>query len=124
VPDEDVGAYFAASDALVLPYTKAYTGGSGPLMKGACTYGRPVIATNVSEMGQLVARHGVGLLAEPEDAGSLAAELGRFLALAPAARDAMAAHASALAQANSWDALAQRLVDLCGQLGAPVPPVP
>lgn len=122
VPDEDVAAYFAAADALVLPYTTAYTGGSGPLVKGACTYGRPVIATNVSEMGQLVARHGFGLLAEPEDAGSLAGEIGRFLAMPPSARDAMAARGAALAQANSWDSLAERVVDLIAQLAAPAPP--
>ena len=93
-------------------------------MKGACTYGRPVIATNVSEMGQLVARHGFGLLAEPEDAGSLADEIGRFLAMPPSARDAMAARGAALAQANSWDSLAARVVDLIAQLAAPAPPAP
>jgi len=121
VADADVPAYFAACDALVLPYPRAYTGGSGPLMKGACTYGRPVIATRVSTMGELVERHTLGLLAEPEDAASLAAQIERFLALPQAARDVMAANASALARANSWDAVARRVVDLVGQIAAPAP---
>jgi glycosyltransferase involved in cell wall biosynthesis len=108
VPDTEVAWYFAACDALVLPYTPAYTGGSGPLMKGACSYGLPVIATDVAEMGRLVREHGLGLVARPGDAGSLADELVRFLTLDRAAREGMRANARALAQANSWEALAER----------------
>ncbi|HXX40372.1 MAG TPA: glycosyltransferase family 4 protein [bacterium] len=119
VPDEDVPAYFAACDALLLPYTKAYSGGSGPLMKGACTYGRPVIVTRVSEMGRLVEQHALGLVAEPEDGASLAARLQEFLALPDEARAVMAANASALARANSWESLARRFTDLAGTLVAP-----
>ncbi|HLJ60093.1 MAG TPA: glycosyltransferase family 4 protein [bacterium] len=117
-PDGEVPAYFAACDALILPYTRAYTGGSGPLMKGACTYGRPVIATRVSEMGRLVERYELGLAAAPEDAESLHEQMARFLTLSQIARDAMAANASALGKNNSWDSLARRLVDLAETLAA------
>jgi glycosyltransferase involved in cell wall biosynthesis len=109
VPDEDVPTYFAACDALVLPYAGIYTGGSGPLMKGACTYGRPVVATRVSGMGSLVADYGIGLVDDPR---SLGAAMREFASLPEPARAGMAARATALAAANSWESLAGRLADL------------
>ena len=118
IPDQDVPTYFAACDALILPYTKAYTGGSGPLLKGACTYGRPVIATRVSGMGQLIDRHRIGLVAEPENAQALAEKLREFLRLPEETRTAMAANAAALAAANSWESLAARLTELVSQISA------
>lgn len=112
VADADVPWYFAACDAVVFPYTTAYTGGTGPLMKGACTYGRPVVATDVSEMGDLVRRHEFGLLARPDDPSSLRERLREFLALSPEARLEMGERSAALARANSWDRMAERFTDL------------
>lgn len=108
VDDADVPAYFFAADALVLPYAASYRGGSGPLMKGACTYGRPVIASEVSEMGWLVKRHGIGLATVPGDPRSLADGIKAFLAMDEEARGRMGARASALARAHSWEAMAER----------------
>jgi len=124
VPDDEMPAYFAAADALVLPYKKEYSGGSGLVVKGACTYGCPVIATEVAEMGPLVKTRGLGLLAKPEDAGLLAAEIRRFLALSPADRAAMVANGASLARENSWDFVAQRVEELIAQLAAPARAAP
>lgn len=116
VAERDVPAYFAASDALILPYAKTYTGGSGPLTKGACTYRRPVIATRVSGMGPLVERHRIGLVAEPENPRSLADKMREFLALSENDRETMAGNAARLAAANSWDVLATLLASAVRQI--------
>lgn len=112
VADEDVSRYFFSAQALVLPYNKAYRDGSGPLMKGACTYGVPVIASDVSEMGRLVRKHRFGLLSEPDNAQALSTRIREFLALPEVEREAMGQRAADLARANSWQALAQRFSDL------------
>lgn len=112
VDDHEVPLYFSACDILVLPYPKIYAGGSGPLMKGACTYGRPVIVTDVSEMGRLVKRCRIGLVAEPESPKSIAGKMKEFLSLSEEKRGEMARNAFNLAKANSWDAMADRFTEL------------
>lgn len=112
IAEEDVPLYFFACDALVLPYAASYRGGSGPLMKGACTYGRAVIASDVSEMGRLVREYGFGVLAAPGSSESLAGAITRFLRLPDEARAEMGRRAAALARANTWEAMAERFTRL------------
>lgn len=112
VKDHEVPLHFFACDAVIFPYAPIYTGGTGPLMKGACTYGRPVIASDVSEMGRLVKQHQLGFLSKPGDAVSLATKMREYLALPVAARDQMGERASALGRINSWDAMAERYTTL------------
>lgn len=85
IPEDETEIYFTAADALVLPYERFYSGSSGPLFD-ACAYGLPVIASDVSEMGELVRAFTLGLSTIPGDAGSLAAALNRFHSLTPATR--------------------------------------
>lgn len=107
VPDGEMARYFSAADAVVLPYVREYVGGSGPLAL-ACSYGRPVIASRVAEMTDLVSTHGVGLLVEPSDAGSLREGLRRFLTLGEQERAGVAASARRLAAAHSWANMAEK----------------
>ncbi len=116
IPDDKVPFYFFASDALVLPYPNIYTGGSGPLMKGACTYSIPVIASDVSEMGRLVSQHKIGLLAEPDNPQSLAEKMKVFLSMPMEEKGRMARNACNLAKANSWDVMAIRFTELFGSI--------
>jgi glycosyltransferase involved in cell wall biosynthesis len=111
VPDEQVPLYYSCCDAVVFPYAKSYVGGSGPLTKGACSYGKPVIASNVSEMGRIVQNEGFGLLAEPENAVSLSQRMGEFLALSEQQRALLSQNAAAAAREHSWDAVAGKLID-------------
>jgi glycosyltransferase involved in cell wall biosynthesis len=77
VPAADVPGFFAAADALVLPYRSA-TASQNVWM--AYEHGVPVIATRVGGFAAQI-RDGVdGLLCEPDDAGSLADALKRFYA--------------------------------------------
>src|SRR5947209_19752601 len=48
ISDDEMPLYYYASDAVVFPYASFYTGGSGPLMKGACTYGRDRKSTRLN----------------------------------------------------------------------------
>lgn len=112
VPDDEVPVYFSAADALVLPYARIYTGGSGPLQKGAGIHGRPAIVTDVSEMGDVVKKFQMGLVAEPGNPKSLADTMREFLEISPGDRQRMAANALAFAKGNSWETMAAKLTDL------------
>lgn len=53
VPLELISCIYQKSDFAILPYLSFYSGGSGPLMKGAFTHSKLAIVSNVSEMGRL-----------------------------------------------------------------------
>ncbi len=116
VAASDVPVYFGAADALVLPYARSYRGGSGPLTKGACAYGRSVIATDVSGMGRVVERHAIGLVCPPESPEALAASMREFLSMPAEQVREMGERARALGRANSWDAMAERFSTLFSRL--------
>ncbi len=85
IPDDETEIYFAAADALVLPYEPFYSGSSGPLFD-ACAYGLPVIASDVSEMGELVRTFTLGLTTVAGNVQSLADALSRFHDFTPTTR--------------------------------------
>ena len=116
ISEADVPVCFAAADVLVLPYTGMYRGGSGPLLKGACAYGRPVIAADVSGMGRFVKRHAIGLVCPPDAPQALAETMKEFLAMPASARRQMGERASAVGRANSWDTMAQHFSELFAQV--------
>ena len=76
VPDEDVGFYFAASDLVVLPYVSVT--GSG-IVQVAFGCERPVVATGVGCLPEVVADGETGYVVPPEDPDSLADAVLRFL---------------------------------------------
>lgn len=110
VSDAQVPLFFFAADAVVFPYRKIYTGGSGPLLKEAAVFRTPIIANDVSEMGKLVRERGIGLLAEPENPSSLAAQMKRRLEMKPHEVQTLVENASQAA--NSWKSMAQEYVAL------------
>ncbi len=112
VHESDIPSYFYACDALVLPYRHIYTGGSGPLMKGACMHRRPSIVSDVSEMGRLVKEHGIGLIARPEDSEDLANKIKDFLHLPQEDKEKMAGRALKLAQSHTWEKMAKAYTEL------------
>jgi glycosyltransferase involved in cell wall biosynthesis len=70
-PDDEVSLIFDACDAVVLPYAKGYTKGSGVLLQ-ACKFGKPVIASDTGHLADFVNRHKMGELYIPGDPMSLA----------------------------------------------------
>ena len=63
IPEEDVDYFFAASDLIILPYLK-FEAQSGVLLR-AYTHKKPVVASNVGAMGELVSSDNTGLAVEP-----------------------------------------------------------
>ncbi|HEY0090330.1 MAG TPA: glycosyltransferase family 4 protein [Candidatus Lokiarchaeia archaeon] len=105
IDDKKIYHYFFASDVLVLPYIKTYTGGSGPLLKEAAVCKIPSIVSDVSEMGRLVKRNKMGLIAEPENPESLAEKMKEFLEMSEKQRKELGENA--FKAANTWQKMAK-----------------
>ncbi len=111
---EDVPLYFFAADAIVLPYRKIYTGGSGPLLKEAAVYKRPAIVSNVSEMGYLVQKYSMGYVCNPEDDQDLREKLQAFLKLSSDERAILGENA--FQAANSWSKMGREYISFYEEL--------
>jgi len=69
IPNDRVGEYFSAADVVVLPYRSATQSG---IVQIAYQFDKPVIATDVGGLAEVV-RHGVtGFIVPPEDPPALA----------------------------------------------------
>jgi glycosyltransferase involved in cell wall biosynthesis len=109
-----VKQFFSAADALILPYAKNYTDGSGPLRKEAATYARAVLASDVAEMPALIRAHDLGLVYHAGDVDALAAVLDKFAALPQVTRDRMGTNCRRLGEENSWASMARKFASFLG----------
>ncbi len=75
VPNEKVGEYFSAADAVILPYLSATQSGIAQI---AYNFDKPVIATNVGGLAEVVVDGVSGLIVPPNDPLKLAAAIGKF----------------------------------------------
>jgi glycosyltransferase involved in cell wall biosynthesis len=116
IPEEEISYYFFASDALVLPYTKKYLGGSGPLFRQGCIHKLPSIVTDVSEMGSIVKAYNIGLVAEAENPTSIAERMEEFLNLSEEEKRKLGENAFNFAKQHTWDKVATRFADLYGEI--------
>jgi D-inositol-3-phosphate glycosyltransferase len=109
--DEDVEALFRAADVVVLPYRSATQSG---VTHVAYALGVPVITTDVGGLAETVRPGETGLVVPPADPAALAEAIVRYFAegLGPGLRDGV----RALQAAHSWDALADRTVELVDAL--------
>jgi glycosyltransferase involved in cell wall biosynthesis len=106
VAADDVPALFADVDALVLPYRSAT--GSQAVWTGF-EFGVPVIATRAGHFAQDI-RDGIdGVVAEPDDAASLAGALHRFYQ--PGAPERMRAAVEPVDPGPYWERYLQVLLD-------------
>ncbi len=69
VPNEDIGQYFAASDLVVQPYLSA-TGSA--ICQLAYGFGKPVVATRVGSLDEVIEPGINGQLVEPGNSRELA----------------------------------------------------
>ncbi len=76
VPVEDVAALLGSARVVVTPYIRATQSGVAHL---AYTFGRPVIATAIGDLPEVIKNEVTGLLVEPEDADGLAVAILRLL---------------------------------------------
>jgi len=76
VPNAEVGLYFSAADAVVMPYRSATQSGIIPI---AYQFERPVITTNVGGLPDFVEEGRTGFLVPPENQEALAEGIQLFL---------------------------------------------
>ena len=98
IPDSEIATYFAACDVVLAPYRIEAQSG---VALTAFHFSRPVIASRVGGLPEIV-RDGVnGYLVPTEDPDALAAAIDRFFSEAD--RGAMERAAGETAKANSWE---------------------
>ncbi|MBI2213973.1 MAG: glycosyltransferase family 4 protein [Acidobacteria bacterium] len=105
IPDSEIATWFAAADLVLAPYRHEAQSG---VVLTAFHFGRPVIATRVGGMPEIVENGVNGLLIEPESAAALAEAIDRFLTSCN--REAMENAAKASAARYSWHEFAVRLM--------------
>ena len=104
VPFERVRRYFAAADALVMPYRRISQSG---VLYLALALDVPVVATRVGGLPELLRDGESALLVPPESPGDLASALGRALGDAELRRR-LARAGRRLASEHSWPSIAER----------------
>jgi len=72
VPDEEVGLYYSAADVVALPYTEVY---QSAVLYMAYSFARPVVASTVGGLAEVVEDGVTGLLVPPADVDRLASAL-------------------------------------------------
>jgi glycosyltransferase involved in cell wall biosynthesis len=109
IPDEEVGLYFRAADAVALPYRSA---SQSAACFSAYAFRRPVVATAVGGLKEQVREGETGFLVEPRSVSALSAALIGILE-DPARAEAMGDRARKWAgESRSWDAIASRTADV------------
>jgi glycosyltransferase involved in cell wall biosynthesis len=108
IPDAEIAVWFAAADVVLAPYRIEAQSG---VALTAFHFGRPVIATRVGGLPEIIEDGVNGLLVPPEDPAALATAIDRFFNECD--REAMERAAAASAERYSWPeyaALFARLV--------------
>lgn len=109
IPADEIPALFRRALAVVLPYTDATQSGIGAL---AFAYSRPVIATDVGDVPEVVTDGKSGRIVPPRDARSLADAMDDLLQ-DRRLRDALAAGAARTAEHDlSWENIAAMTQDV------------
>jgi glycosyltransferase involved in cell wall biosynthesis len=124
VPSSDVGTVFAAADVVALPYVAASSSG---VLLTAYAFNRPVVATRVGGLIELVQAGEAGVLVPPNDPKALGAAIGDVLG-DPGRAERMGAEGFRLTQERfTWTGMARRvdglyreLLDRSGDNGAQV----
>ncbi len=78
IPDTEVSRYFESCDAVVLPYLDATQSGIAQIAFG---FGKPVIATEVGGLPEVVTDGQTGVLCKPNDPAGLKDAIQRFFEL-------------------------------------------
>jgi len=107
IPNEAMGAYFAAADLVVQPYHSA--SGSG-ICQIAYGLGRPVIATSVGSLPEVVEDRVNGRLVSPGDAKALAGAI--VESLQPEVLEFLTENSTKTKEKFSWEVFAKIVVDL------------
>lgn len=104
VPSDELALYFSAADLVVLPYRETY---QSMVAVTAYTFHRPVLATSVGGLPEMVEEGVTGFIAPP-DARGLARVLSDAAADPGVLRSMQPAAESRVRELHSWDRIAAR----------------
>jgi glycosyltransferase involved in cell wall biosynthesis len=114
IPNEEVPALFELADVVVYPYLNSTQSGA---IQVSYSFGRPVVASNIGGLPEVVDEGKSGLLAEPGDSHDLAEKIAVMLDN-PARRKEMGAYARHLSETRfSWDTIASKILAVYQTLG-------
>lgn len=111
IPDREVEKYFAACDLVVLPYESATQSG---IVQIAYGFEKPVVATRVGGLPEVVLDGKTGYVVEPFESDELASKIVEFFLEGRA--DSFRSCIKAEARKYSWDRMAD-LIDDFGGIG-------
>lgn len=114
VPNEQVGLFFSAADILTLPYLSATQSG---IIQIAYNFHRPVIATDVGGLAEVVRTGKTGYIVPPRDAPALAEAVARFFE--EEQFDAFRANVIEEKKKYSWDHMTRGIEEFHHSLAAP-----
>lgn len=112
VPNEEVGLYFSAADLVMVPYLSATQSG---VIQIAYGFLKPVVATTVGGIPEVVADGETGYLVPPGDADAMAAAVRRYFNSADRSR--FEARIAAENEKYSWDRMVERIEEIGALLG-------
>lgn len=106
IPDDEVHAFYAAADLVVLPYRRIYQ--SGVLLM-AMSFGTPVMASDLPAMKEVVQDGETGYLFHRDDAADLAARLLQALADPTGLQRVQQAADACMRERFGWARIGQQL---------------
>ena len=115
VSNEEVGVYFSAADAVILPYISGTGSGIAQIAFG---YERPIVATSVGDLAEIVEEGQTGHVVPPAAPEALAQAA---LAIYHQPRQAWEANIRARRDRFSWANLAQCIEALAAEVGVCAP---
>lgn len=107
IPDKEVEPYFAASDLVVLPYISATQSG---IIQIAYGFDKPVIATEVGGLPDVVDDGNTGYLVPPKNSGAIAEKVVKFFA--EDKDKAWSANIKSKEKEFSWETMVDRFSEL------------
>jgi len=103
---EEVNGIFAKARVVVTPYVAGYQSG---IVHLAMTMGRPVVASDVGDLGAAVTHGETGLVVPPEDPAALAEAIESILADPAAAARMGDAGRARVMSGSAWEEVAARV---------------
>ena len=110
IPNDKVGQYFSAADVVVLPYLSATQSGIAQI---AYNFDKPVIATNVGGLAEVVLDGVTGLICPPNDPPALASTIQKFFEQDLAGQ--FTANVQMEKRKYSWESMVNSIEKLTGQ---------
>jgi D-inositol-3-phosphate glycosyltransferase len=114
IPTSEVPAYYSAADVVVLPYRKIYQ--SGVLLM-AMSYGKPVVASDIEGMTEIITDGVNGYLFVSGDAQSLSAKLVEVLSKVEESRDVGRRGLLYAEEHHDWNKIGRMIVERYKCLG-------